>query len=533
VLALTSAAGLLLLPAGALADTAPSPSASPAPSPSTLAAPSPTIGALPTGTAGSPAAVSPTAVPALTPSPTARSQALQNKQAQGQLIGDLTASEAHALMLEKSLNQSQVGLMGLGQQILDSERAVSALDARIAEIVRQHEATSNRLQSDRRELATVVRKLYKHQNNFFVSILRAGGFGGFLESVGYSDVVVDRERGLVQAVQADDVALAHAQATMLRSRSKKNEVLANLQLARATLAQEIQGELALQVQLQATIDQALGALDAMQTDTPDAAAQRAKLVRMKTDVVLLQIEQAVWAQENFQRTSHLIAEDPVLNATGKLLTPIPHATITQGFGPTPYAFEAAYAGFPHFHTGRRSRCAAWHPRFRRRGWGGGHGPEHDGRRRQPRWLRQLRDPPARHGAQDPLRAHDADRGQGRRPGQAGAVDRPGRVHRKLDRSAHALRGPDRQQPGGPDADAPNAGPGAGGQRRAGSRAARSSRAPRHRDAAGRAALSRESVRGRGFARFRTGAGCRRQIGGRREPLPEEALPIGVAGIPVL
>jgi len=290
-------------------------------------------------------------VPALTPSPTARSQALQNKQAQGQLIGDLTASEAHALMLEKSLNQSQVGLMGLGQQILDSERAVSALDARIAEIVRQHEATSNRLQSDRRELATVVRKLYKHQNNFFVSILRAGGFGGFLESVGYSDVVVDRERGLVQAVQADDVALAHAQATMLRSRSKKNEVLANLQLARATLAQEIQGELALQVQLQATIDQALGALDAMQTDTPDAAAQRAKLVRMKTDVVLLQIEQAVWAQENFQRTSHLIAEDPVLNATGKLLTPIPHATITQGFGPTPYAFEAAYAGFPHFHTG--------------------------------------------------------------------------------------------------------------------------------------------------------------------------------------
>ncbi|HEY8678938.1 MAG TPA: M23 family metallopeptidase [Candidatus Dormibacteraeota bacterium] len=351
MLALTSAAGLLLLPAGALADTAPSPSASPAPSPSTLAAPSPTIGALPTGTAGSPAAVSPTAVPALTPSPTARSQALQNKQAQGQLIGDLTASEAHALMLEKSLNQSQVGLMGLGQQILDSERAVSALDARIAEIVRQHEATSNRLQSDRRELATVVRKLYKHQNNFFVSILRAGGFGGFLESVGYSDVVVDRERGLVQAVQADDVALAHAQATMLRSRSKKNEVLANLQLARATLAQEIQGELALQVQLQATIDQALGALDAMQTDTPDAAAQRAKLVRMKTDVVLLQIEQAVWAQENFQRTSHLIAEDPVLNATGKLLTPIPHATITQGFGPTPYAFEAAYAGFPHFHTG--------------------------------------------------------------------------------------------------------------------------------------------------------------------------------------
>src|SRR5439155_14929756 len=47
----------------------------------------------------------------------------------------------------------------------------------------------------------------------------------------------------------------------------------------------------------------------------------------------------------------LIAEDPVLTATGKLLMPIPHATITQGFGPTSFSFEAAYAGFAHFHTG--------------------------------------------------------------------------------------------------------------------------------------------------------------------------------------
>jgi murein DD-endopeptidase MepM/ murein hydrolase activator NlpD len=59
----------------------------------------------------------------------------------------------------------------------------------------------------------------------------------------------------------------------------------------------------------------------------------------------------VFAQQNFQATTQLTAEDPVLSATGKLLMPIPHATITQGFGPTPYTFEAAYAGFPHFHTG--------------------------------------------------------------------------------------------------------------------------------------------------------------------------------------
>ncbi|HEY0493576.1 MAG TPA: M23 family metallopeptidase [Candidatus Dormibacteraeota bacterium] len=293
----------------------------------------------------------PLVTPSPSASPSAKSQALQNRQAQAQLIGDLTASEAHALMLEKALIDSQAGLVGIGQQILDNQRQLTQLDSRIAEVTRQHQAVSSRLKSDRAQLTTVVRQLYKHQNNFFVSILRAGGFGGFLESVGYSDVVVDRERGLVSAVQADDVALAHAEANLKRTRARQGDIARSLELARATLAQQIAAEQSLQTQLQATIDEALSALDASQSDTPAAAEQRAKLIRMKTDSIVRQIEQAVWAQQNFVKTAQLIATDPVLNATGKLLMPIPHAVISQGFGPTPYAFEAAYAGFPHFHTG--------------------------------------------------------------------------------------------------------------------------------------------------------------------------------------
>jgi len=267
------------------------------------------------------------------------------------LIGDLTASEAHALMLEKALNLSELSLIALGQQILDSEKQVAQLDGRIAEISAQHDQVTARLQSDRTQLASVVRRLYKHQDSFFVSLVRAGGFGGLLETLGYSSVVVDRERNLVRTVQADEVALAHAQATLVRSRTTKKETLSRLVLSRTTLAEGIAKEQVLQAQLQTTIDEALAALDAMQSDSPEMAARRAKLVRMKTDSVLSQIEQAVFAQQNFQLTADLIAKDPVLTATGHLLWPIPHATISQGFGPTPYVFEAAYAGFPHFHTG--------------------------------------------------------------------------------------------------------------------------------------------------------------------------------------
>ncbi|MDQ6711727.1 MAG: hypothetical protein M3Z28_00865, partial [Candidatus Dormibacteraeota bacterium] len=324
LLSLAGVLGLLVAPAGVLADT---PSASPSASPSPRPSVSP---------AGTPAA----AIPSPSPSASPAGPQLHNKQSQGQLIGALTASEAHALMLEKSLNQSELSLIALGQQILDAEKQVSQLDTRIGAITVQHEQVSARLQADRTQLATIVRRLYKHQDNFFVSLVRSGGFAGLLRTVGYSDVVVDRERNLIRAVQADDVALEHAQATLQRSRQTKKDTLSRLVLIRTTLANEIANEQSLQTQLQATIDEALVALDAMQTDSPEMAAHRAKLVKMKTDSVLSQIEQAVFAQQNFQLTAKLIAEDPVLAATGRLLWPIPQATITQGFGPTPYVFEA-------------------------------------------------------------------------------------------------------------------------------------------------------------------------------------------------
>jgi murein DD-endopeptidase MepM/ murein hydrolase activator NlpD len=335
----------MLVPAGALADSTSTadaaPSASPSPSPDPTTSPA---------SSSTPAAATPSAT-ATPSSPPKLKDRLQNGEAQSQLIGDLTASEAHALMLEKSLTQSQLALIALGQQILDSEKQVSDLDGRIASVTAQHAEVSARLQKNRTDLATVVRRLYKHQDNFFVTLIRSGGFAGVLETLGYSDVIVDREKSLVRAVQADDVALAHAEATLQRSRSSKKDVLERLVLARTALAQQIANQQNLQTQLQATIDEALMALDAMQTDSPEMAAKRAKLLKMKTDSVLNQIEQAVFAVDNFQATAQLIAQDPVLTATGKLLDPVPHATITQGFGPTSFAFEAAYAGFPHFHTG--------------------------------------------------------------------------------------------------------------------------------------------------------------------------------------
>ncbi len=274
-----------------------------------------------------------------------------NKVAQGQLIGDLASAESHALMLERSLEQAQLNLVALGQQVLDAQRQVDRLDARIADVSARRAEAANRLQVDRAALRDIVRRVYKEQNNLFVEILRAGGFQNLLEGIGYSDAVMDRELTMVRTVQGDLSSLEHAQSTLESSRSEKKDILNQLQQLQLAVANQITVEQGLQTQLQSTIDEALNALDAMQSDTPAAAAERAQLVRLKTDAVLRQIEQTVWAQDTLLGTMKLPPEDPLLVTTGRLLWPIPHATISQGFGPTPYLFEPAYAGFAHFHTG--------------------------------------------------------------------------------------------------------------------------------------------------------------------------------------
>ncbi|TMF55673.1 MAG: hypothetical protein E6I22_06960 [Chloroflexi bacterium] len=341
----------------AAADSAsPSPAASPSPTPSgsppgVVSAPSPSA-----APASSPSALTSSSPRALTsPSPgtssQAKNQTLQNKDAQGQLIGDLTSAESHALMLERSLEQSQLNLVALGQQVLDAQRQVVRLDSRIADVSEKQAQTANRLEVDRAALRDIVRRVYKQNDNMFLEVLRAGGFQSFLEGIGYSDAVIDREIAMVKAVQGDVATLEHAQTTLQQSRSEKKDLLGQLQQLQAAVASQVTVEQGLQVQLQSTIDAALSALDAMQSDTPTAAAERAKLIKLKTDAVLRQIEQTVWAQDTLLGTLKLPPEDPLLLSTGRLLWPIPHATISQAFGPTPYLFEPSFAGFAHFHTG--------------------------------------------------------------------------------------------------------------------------------------------------------------------------------------
>jgi murein DD-endopeptidase MepM/ murein hydrolase activator NlpD len=326
---------LVVPPLSALADAtaSPSPSSSPSPIAATTSAPSPSANASPV------------------PSPSASPQTLANKQAQGELIGALTASEAHALMLQKSIAQAELNLMALGQQLLDGRQQLTRLDRRLNDVRSQQTDAIFRLQHDQIALNGVVRRIYKHRENFFAALLESGGFGGLLRVMGYSNVVVDREQAAIRQVQADQVALQHARTTLERGRKQQQGLVDGLSRTHLALGSQLKIEQDLQSQLQQTIAGALSALDASQTDSPAVAAERAKLVQLKTDALLRQIEDTIGAQAALLQLSALAPDDPTLRQSGRLLWPIPNATITQGFGPSNFFFEAAYAGFAHFHTG--------------------------------------------------------------------------------------------------------------------------------------------------------------------------------------
>ena len=305
----------------------------------------------PTSPAGPspPPAPSPSAAP--TPGPAAPSGALQNREAQGQIIAELTAAEGNAMMLERSLAEAQLQLLGLAQKVADADLQLAALDAQLDMVRAEHQAAAAQLQQDRRALTATVRRLYKDQRGYVVALLEVGGFVGLLRAMGYSDVLVEKEHALAQAVQADEVALEHSQADLERTRTHRQAARDQLDAASQLVAGQVSRQEELQRQLQAAIDLAIQSLDAAQTDTPAAAAARALLVKMKTDAVLALIEQAVWDQSAVLQTVPLAPIDPELSASGKLLWPIPNAVISQGFGPTSFLFEAGYAGYAHFHTG--------------------------------------------------------------------------------------------------------------------------------------------------------------------------------------
>jgi murein DD-endopeptidase MepM/ murein hydrolase activator NlpD len=78
------------------------------------------------------------------------------------------------------------------------------------------------------------------------------------------------------------------------------------------------------------------------------------------DQTIAAAEQAAWDEATFYLKNHLgslpasIGTPPTapVNADGtQLIWPAHRVSIAQPFGPSPYPFEPAFGGYPHFHTG--------------------------------------------------------------------------------------------------------------------------------------------------------------------------------------
>jgi len=321
-----------VLPVGIAAESSPYPVSTPALSPTPLPP--------------SPSAV-PSPRPARTPDPAAPRPGELDLRAQDDLIESLTASEASALALQRSLGQLQAGLLVLGKQVLEADQALSQLDQRLTGIRIDQARVATRLDRERAELAALVRGLYKRQHTFVVALLESGGFGGLLRTAAYGGAATQRQARLVRSIQADERALLQAQASMERTRAQQQAVLDRLTAGRAELTTQVETQWRLLGELQGATDEALTALHDLQGQSPAAAQHIARLIRVRTDALLAQIQLGAW----FAPRVGTVPLDAILQASSRGAWPISQATVTQAFGPTPFAFEPAYAGFAHFHTG--------------------------------------------------------------------------------------------------------------------------------------------------------------------------------------
>ncbi len=282
------------------------------------------------------------------------------KSTVGSLTGELQAARSSQQSLRDLVTANQKAIAQTLAQLATSEQhysdAVSrgATEQANAAVARRHE------RADKDLLAIYVRLGYQTHDSLLSYLLSSASVSDLLSRVADLSHVVHRSSQLVDQINADVVEAESAEAQAAADAVAAQQATAQLQQQEQTLQQQTQhandliGQLGSQA---AATAQEIGAANGQSLAVAEAIAQ----TRLnELDQTIAAAEQAAWDAAAFYLKNHLgtlppsIGTPPTtpINADGSQLIWAAHGVnIVQGFGPSPYPFEPAYGGYPHFHTG--------------------------------------------------------------------------------------------------------------------------------------------------------------------------------------
>jgi len=276
----------------------------------------------------------------------ARIRQAQLAQVRAQLGASLAAGIAAQDQLTQSLHDNRVEEERLTAAQADADAKIAALDAEITALDAQMADTQTRIDRERRQVAILARAMYIEPESILVELGASSNLGDFVTRMGDLNAAGARARGIKASLQRDEDKLkadrekqAADRKTQADLRAKLLVQLAGLQAVAARQQAALESLWAQQAQTQAEMYSA-------SRQSTATAQYIADMLQAQQNEVAAAASQAVWDQVQL-----LGGQVPAASGDLHFTNPLPGGVTTQGFGPSPYAFEPPYGGYAHFHTG--------------------------------------------------------------------------------------------------------------------------------------------------------------------------------------
>jgi murein DD-endopeptidase MepM/ murein hydrolase activator NlpD len=305
--------------------------------------------------AGLGAAASP---PAPSPSPSEAAGAAADRQlltdVRGRLSGELASALAVQMQLSRALQANTGEQVAAGRDLAVTGTRLAALDDSIAARQTQMDLTLARVEAERRQIAALARALYRQPGSLLERMARAGSLGDALTGVADMEAAARRGRELKADLDRRLAELRAAQEEQTAERRQQVEVRAAQQRTLDGLRQLGTGEERAGATLTASIRRTQAAL--VQIGGPPGGLTARVLHELDAEQasVSAAAQQEAWSQVAIGLRGGVPGEapgSPGHSQRTRLIWPLPAASVSQIFGPTDLAFEPAYGGYAHFHTG--------------------------------------------------------------------------------------------------------------------------------------------------------------------------------------
>jgi murein DD-endopeptidase MepM/ murein hydrolase activator NlpD len=239
--------------------------------------------------------------------------------------------------IQTKVAQLTAYLASLQAQRARQEAQIAATQARIDDLAKQ--IRLSQAQIDRQEAHISVREQYLDQRvramdkhgriNYMELIVTSRNFNDLVDRMLVMQDLIRGDQKLLDSLKTEKAQLQQQKADLDKKKADQEALMSQLKTQKAALEQTIRNQsdaLAYQQALEAQYEQQRRDLEAQLADI----ANKIKLLQQALD-----------------------AEAQGLGGgTGQFRWPEgARWPISQPFGPSPYPFEPAYGGYPHFHTG--------------------------------------------------------------------------------------------------------------------------------------------------------------------------------------